>query len=382
MPDSLRAACGCAIRWRCCGPTSARDSPAARHAVRLAVLVPLTDIFIRSFGVQRGYWVALTILVVLRPDFAQTFQRSLMRVLGTLIGSGARQPDRALRPARLDPGHDRAAGSVVLRYADGRSHQHGAVLDLPGRAGRGAAVTVRCCRPTPQWWCGWSTPRSAARSRLLASLLWPSWERQQLPERMAELIGGLPELPAIDGRSGHHPGRRAAARRQARLARSSAEASLDRARAEPVNSRGRIELASIAAGPQPSAGARADRPGRDPAGSRDLHQGARVPDADRCGAPARWPPSSRRSPSAGVRSAISSCGRCRPSWSTRWPRPSLAPEVVAGGDRRDRSAGEQRRFDGRGAGRAGTPVAEPGLERGRRRTPRYMLADRQLNLAR
>ena len=50
------------------------------------MLVPATDLAIRGLGVQRGYWVALTILVVLRPDFAGTFQRSLMRVIGTIVG--------------------------------------------------------------------------------------------------------------------------------------------------------------------------------------------------------------------------------------------------------------------------------------------------------
>ncbi len=57
-------------------------SPALRHAARLAVLVPLTDIVTRAEGINRGYWISLTILVVLRPDFGATFQRSLMRVLG------------------------------------------------------------------------------------------------------------------------------------------------------------------------------------------------------------------------------------------------------------------------------------------------------------
>lgn len=61
-------------------------SPALRHATRLAVLVALTDVITRAAGVQGGYWIPLTILVVLRPDFGSTFQRSLSRTLGTLVG--------------------------------------------------------------------------------------------------------------------------------------------------------------------------------------------------------------------------------------------------------------------------------------------------------
>ena len=62
------------------------DSAVLRHAVRLAVLLSVSDFVVRQVGVDRGYWVPLTILVVLRPDFASTFQRGTFRVAGTIIG--------------------------------------------------------------------------------------------------------------------------------------------------------------------------------------------------------------------------------------------------------------------------------------------------------
>lgn len=219
------------------------DSPAARHAIRLAVLVPATDILTRSFGIQRGYWVALTILVVLRPDFAQTFQRSLMRVLGTLVG---------LLLASLLVHyllHDWTPGLILLlgvsffgmRMA-GPTNMGlssiglaGLVVVLLSLVGLPAHTTV-VVRLV-------DTAVGGAIA-LVASLLWPSWERQHLPDRIVELIGAYRNYLQSMVDPATTMGARAAARRQARLARSGAEASLDRARIEPVDSRGQIELAT------------------------------------------------------------------------------------------------------------------------------------------
>ena len=62
------------------------DSAVLRHAVRMAVLVAGSDLVVRLAGFAHGYWVSLTVLVVLRPDFATTFQRAVLRVLGTVVG--------------------------------------------------------------------------------------------------------------------------------------------------------------------------------------------------------------------------------------------------------------------------------------------------------
>lgn len=218
-------------------------SPALRHATRLAVLVPLTDLLSRAAGVERGYWVSLTILVVLRPDFGSTFQRSFLRVVGTLVGLlltslavhyllgdwqpgtivlvgllffGVRlagQPNFALSSVFL-------AGLVVLLLSLAGFSAHSTVVDRSVDTVIGGAIA------------------------LVAALAWPSWERGQLRARLADLLQAYHDyLQAIlDPRSA--PERRSAVRSRARLARSSAEASLDRARAEPVDSQGLVELGS------------------------------------------------------------------------------------------------------------------------------------------
>jgi uncharacterized membrane protein YccC len=41
----------------------------------------------RRFGVQSGYWVPMTALLVLKPAFSETFSRAFLRVGGTLAGA-------------------------------------------------------------------------------------------------------------------------------------------------------------------------------------------------------------------------------------------------------------------------------------------------------
>lgn len=62
-------------------------SAAFRHAVRLAGAVGLAEAIYRVAALPRGYWMPMTAALVLKPDFAETFTRSFARVAGTLLGA-------------------------------------------------------------------------------------------------------------------------------------------------------------------------------------------------------------------------------------------------------------------------------------------------------
>jgi uncharacterized membrane protein YccC len=62
------------------------QSPGFRHAVRLAVCMIVGEILSHILKIARPYWLPMTIAVVLKPDYAATFNRSFLRVVGTLIG--------------------------------------------------------------------------------------------------------------------------------------------------------------------------------------------------------------------------------------------------------------------------------------------------------
>jgi uncharacterized membrane protein YccC len=61
-------------------------SPVLRHAVRLSVAVALACAIDRYSGGNYGYWIPLTVLMVLRPETAHTYTRCVGRVAGTVAG--------------------------------------------------------------------------------------------------------------------------------------------------------------------------------------------------------------------------------------------------------------------------------------------------------
>ena len=63
-------------------------STAFRHAVRLGVALVIASALegLLSLPLERGYWIPLTTLLILRPDFTSTFSRGAGRFLGTLLG--------------------------------------------------------------------------------------------------------------------------------------------------------------------------------------------------------------------------------------------------------------------------------------------------------
>lgn len=212
------------------------SASAARHAVRLAVLLPLADGVARLLPVQRGYWVALTAVVVLKPDYATSSRRSLGRVIGTLLGV---VPATLLVGALHPRGLPLVAVVGVLAWAAYASFQAGFALYSGCLA---ALVVVLLDVVTPG-----AASVAGARAvdtllggalALLGFLVLPAWEGPALREAVARLIEAE-DVYAIELLSayGERPASReviAGRARQVRQARAAAESSLGRAAAEPV----------------------------------------------------------------------------------------------------------------------------------------------------
>ncbi|GAS95900.1 uncharacterized protein RMCC_2866 [Mycolicibacterium canariasense] len=80
LPDSWAAAVDlmrAQLHWR---------SPILRHAVRLAIAVTAGMAMARASGSEHAYWIAVTVLMVLRPETAHTYTRCVGRITGTAIG--------------------------------------------------------------------------------------------------------------------------------------------------------------------------------------------------------------------------------------------------------------------------------------------------------
>jgi uncharacterized membrane protein YccC len=61
-------------------------SPILRHAVRLACATAVGTAVARFTGVEHGYWIPLTVLMVLRPETAHTYTRCVTRIVGNVVG--------------------------------------------------------------------------------------------------------------------------------------------------------------------------------------------------------------------------------------------------------------------------------------------------------
>jgi uncharacterized membrane protein YccC len=216
------------------------SSPAFRHAVRLAVVIPLAAALAALLPWQRGYWLPLTALIVLRPDFAATVSRGIARVIGTGAGVIA----GAVIVATLHPGGALLivliAVTVWLSYtvfAANYAIYAGfltAYVILSISAGQTSALSDVENR-------GLDTLIGGGLA-MLAYLVWPTWEAGTLQFATTQRYDAIRKYLDAVLRAYQNPQTwdAAALERLAadtRRAQSAVAASLDRARGEPARTR-------------------------------------------------------------------------------------------------------------------------------------------------
>ncbi|MEA5602523.1 FUSC family protein [Nostoc sp. UHCC 0252] len=62
------------------------ESVLFRHALRLALIVTFAQFLASVLPIPRGYWITLTALVALKPNFGGTSEMTVQRVVGTILG--------------------------------------------------------------------------------------------------------------------------------------------------------------------------------------------------------------------------------------------------------------------------------------------------------
>jgi uncharacterized membrane protein YccC len=217
------------------------QSAVLRHAVRLALLVPAADAVVRAMQLNRGYWVPLTVLVVLRPDFATTWKRASMRMVGTVVGLFL-----ATELVHVVPGGQWWHVVLVALFMFGTRFAGPGNIALTAVSLSGLVVVLLEIQGVPA--------RDAVVSRALATVVGglvavlaaaaflPAWERRFVPARLGELLGAYRRYldavadPDVDRAELHR------ARAASRLARSNAQSSVDRVASEPVEGRREVEL--------------------------------------------------------------------------------------------------------------------------------------------
>jgi len=62
-------------------------SSSFRHALRLGAATTLGALLASAVHISRGYWIPMTVVLVLKPNFGGTLRRSVQRVTGTVLGA-------------------------------------------------------------------------------------------------------------------------------------------------------------------------------------------------------------------------------------------------------------------------------------------------------
>ena len=61
-------------------------SSSFRHALRLGVATAIAAVVASGIHMVRGYWIPMTVVIVLKPNFGGTLQRAVQRITGTVLG--------------------------------------------------------------------------------------------------------------------------------------------------------------------------------------------------------------------------------------------------------------------------------------------------------
>ncbi|MGH9056439.1 MAG: FUSC family protein [Acidimicrobiales bacterium] len=216
----------------------ALSSQACRHGMRLAAALAVGEALSHAFSEAHRYWLPLTVMIVLKPDFSSTFTRGLSRVAGTLAGAGL----VTVAVAELRPGHV-ALTALVVFWCWAAITTLLANYAIYSVCIASLVVTLLAFVGEPELHV--AADRSlytvvGAALALLAYALWPTWAAATLRDRLSDLV-------ATEGRYGQEvlrawvdPGRAdrgglQRARLNARLARSNAEAAVDRWLSEPAS---------------------------------------------------------------------------------------------------------------------------------------------------
>ena len=232
MTSELRRA------WGLLAENLTSASPAFRHAIRLAVVVPALAIAIAAqhAGLSRSYWVPLSAAVVLRPDYVATLARGLARMGGTVVGVGM----IGVVVGGLHPG---MAATVALAALTG----WGAFSFYQSNYGVGVAfltglvlLLVTVGQPGSLATAGYRLLDSVIGGSvaLVAYLSWPTWSREEAEQLLTRLVASQRRYVAavLHGFTAAGPASPEDLRalgRTARLAYADAQSAVGRSLAEP-----------------------------------------------------------------------------------------------------------------------------------------------------
>ena len=227
LPKALRSSSALATLRASLTPRSV----AFRHAVRTAVCLSAALWISRQLNLPHGYWLPMTAVIVLRPDFAATFNFGLLRVVGTVLGLVLTTVLLHITPN--EPWTHLALMAVLCmafrylataHYGIAVAALTGTVVILLSLGGVSSSAAVMDRVINTALGCGMA---------LLAYVAWPTWERGRARAALAVMLDAYANYLRALARPDEHNLRREM-RSASRTARTNAQASIDRMRTEPA----------------------------------------------------------------------------------------------------------------------------------------------------
>ncbi len=229
------------------------DAALRRFTARLGVLLVLGVLIFEYGHIARGYWLPLTIVVVLQPDYGSTRVRAAQRLFGTLAGGAVAS---LLLFLSLPPAALLAAIAVTMFGFSYHLRRHYAIavfyitlmIVLLTEATSGVTVQFTLER-------FFATMAGGTMAMLAALLFWPVWEWQRFPAFLAAALRANRDfLHLLHSRlqaGGAYDPAVVAAKRHAEAANGALFASLQRMAGDPKHQQDRLaQAAALANGNQ------------------------------------------------------------------------------------------------------------------------------------
>ncbi|MEV6547413.1 FUSC family protein [Streptomyces sp. NPDC051597] len=227
-----------------------RDSPVFRHAARVCAVAATGYLLGKVLPLGHGYWAPMAAVMVMRPDFSQTYSRAVARFGGTLVGV-------ALATGLVQLTHPGPGLSVTLAVLCAF------LMYLLMRTGYAAASACVSAYVVFLLGTGGSQWTQTVPDRVLLTLLggvlamaayalYPAWETPRLRTRLADWLAACGRYAAAVTDRYADPAAPADAVRRTlldtRAARLAWQEALERATHEPVRHRGLSRSAAEEAG--------------------------------------------------------------------------------------------------------------------------------------
>jgi len=207
-----------------------------RHALRLSFAMAVGDAIGREFDWRRSYWIPMTIVLVLKPEFAVTFTRGVLRITGTILGLLLATALFHFLPIHVATEIILiAAFTFLMRWIGPANYGVFAVMISALVV---LLLTINGVSPNEVILARGLNTAVGGVLALLAYLAWPTWERSRVGDNVTALLRAYRKYFSAVAKSYTEKDsverfEIERARQDGRTARTNLEASVDRLAAEP-----------------------------------------------------------------------------------------------------------------------------------------------------